>query len=85
MYVYLIVLLPTIVCAHKACRRISLGWRTPAISMTGASCAAVLPTFLLQLLQPEIHHLLARGLDMQNKRKDTCNSWLTYNRPIIMN
>jgi len=57
------VYLPTIVLAHEARGSVGQCRRAPAVSLTGASGAAVLPTFLLQLLEPVMHHLPAGGLE----------------------
>lgn len=56
----------TVIFAHEACGRINQGWGAPAVSLTTASGAAVLPAFLLQLLQPVVHHLPVGGLETLN-------------------
>lgn len=57
------VYLPTIVFAYEAGVRVGQGRGAPAVSLSGPSCVAVLPAFLLQLLEPEMHHLPAGGLE----------------------
>lgn len=57
------VFLPTAVLAHEAGGRVGLRGRTPAVSLPRAFGVAVLPTLLLQLLKPVMHHLSAGGLE----------------------
>lgn len=57
--------LRTIVFAHKAGGGVCQGRGAPAVSLMRASRVAVLPTFLLELLQPVMHRLPGGGLQMQ--------------------
>lgn len=57
----------TIIFGHETSRGEGQGWGAPAVSVTCASGVAVLPTFLLQLLQPVMHHLPGGGLQMQTR------------------
>ncbi len=63
VWVCVCVHLPTIVFAYEAGGRVGQGRGAPAVSLPGASCVAVLPTFLLQLLEPIMHHLPAGSLE----------------------
>lgn len=57
----------TIFFGHETSRGEGQGRGAPAVSVTCASGVAVLPTFLLQLLQPVMHHLPGGGLQMQTR------------------
>lgn len=54
---------PTIVFSYKASRRADQCRGAPAVSLARASNVAVLPTFLLQMLEPVMHHLPAGRLE----------------------
>lgn len=56
----------TIIFGHETSRGEGQGRGAPAVSVTCASGVAVLPTFLLQLLQPVMHPVPGGGLRMQN-------------------
>lgn len=70
------VYLPTIVFAHQAGEGVRQRGGAPAVPL--APRVAVLPTFLLQLLQPVVHDLSAGGLEPK-----TCTRSLATPLPEI--
>lgn len=53
---------PTVIFAYKAGEGKCRSRGAPTVSMAAASSVAELPAFLLQLLEPVVHQLSARGL-----------------------